>query len=153
MIQETLAVGPLLCNCSVLGDEASREAMVIDPGDDIGRILALIEKHCLRVKAIVLTHGHIDHVGAAADLKRATGAPVYLHEDELRTYEQVELQAMWLGMEPPEPVEIDTAMRDGDVLRTEKFIPLPDGTLVIPGHGPNTTMAHEKRYNYFLQRM
>ena len=210
MIHEMFAVGPLLCNCSILGDEGSGEALVVDPGEDIGQILQLLAKHELKVKAIVITHGHIDHVGAAAGLKQATGAQVYLNEDDLRTYAQVELQAMWLGLDPPESVEIDSLARDGDTVRMgateftvlhtpghtpgsiglwipsekrliagdtlfresigrtdlpggdpnsilvsirEKFMPLPDDTLVIPGHGPTTTMGHEKRYNYFLQRM
>jgi hydroxyacylglutathione hydrolase len=210
MIHEMFAVGPLLCNCSIFGDETSREALVVDPGEDIGQILQLLAKHELKVKAIVITHGHIDHVGAAAGLKQATGAQVYLNEGDLRTYAQVEMQAMWLGLDPPEPVEIDSLARDGDTVRMgateftvlhtpghtpgsiglwipsekkliagdtlfresigrtdlpggdsksilvsirEKLMPLPDDTLVIPGHGPTTTMGHEKRYNYFLQRM
>jgi len=210
MIHEMLAVGPLLCNCSIFGDETSREAIVIDPGDDVAEILRLVAKHGLTVKAIVITHAHIDHVGAAAQLKQATGAPVYLNENDFPTYGQIEMQAMWLGLDPPEPAEIDASTRDGDVLRVgsmeftvlhtpghtpgsiglwmpaekkliagdtlfresigrtdlpggdprrilvsirEKFMPLPDDTLVIPGHGPTTTMDHEKRFNYFLQRM
>ena len=76
MIHEILPVGPLRCNCSVIGDETTREAMVIDPGDDIQEVLALIRKHNLQVKQIVVTHAHIDHVGGAMKLRAATGAPI-----------------------------------------------------------------------------
>ncbi len=210
MIHEMLAVGPLLCNCSIFGDEATGEAMVIDPGDNVREILQIVSRHELKVKSIVITHGHIDHVGAAAALKRATGAPIYLNADDLPTYAQIEIQAMWLGLDKPLLVDIDAPVRDGDLLhlgsadftvlhtpghtpgsiglwmpgekklvagdtlfresigRTdlpggdsrrilvsirEKFMPLPDETLVIPGHGPTTTIGHEKRHNFFLQRM
>ena len=76
MIHEILPVGPLQCNCSVIGDETTREAMVIDPGDDINDVLALVHKHTLQVKQIVITHAHIDHVGGAMKLRAATGAPI-----------------------------------------------------------------------------
>ncbi len=65
MIHEIFPVGPLQCNCSIIGDETTREAMVIDPGDDIEDVLTLIRKHNLQVKQIVITHAHIDHVGGA----------------------------------------------------------------------------------------
>ena len=76
MILETLPVGPLQCNCSILGDEHSHEAIVVDPGDDIPRILALLAKHNLTVKQIVITHAHIDHIAGAHRLKQITGAPI-----------------------------------------------------------------------------
>ena len=82
MIHEILPVGPLQCNCSVIGDETTREAMVIDPGDDIEGVLALIEKHNLKVKQIVVTHAHIDHVGGAMKLRAATGAPILLNQND-----------------------------------------------------------------------
>ena len=66
MILETFPVGPLQCNCTILGDEASGEAMVVDPGDNVPQILAFLEQHRLRLKQIIVTHGHIDHVGGAA---------------------------------------------------------------------------------------
>ena len=76
MIHEILPVGLLQCNCSILGDETSREAIVVDPGDNIDQILTVLAKHALRVKAIVITHAHIDHIGGAQKLKASTGAPV-----------------------------------------------------------------------------
>lgn len=135
MIHEILPVGMLACNCSVLGDEATREALVIDPGDDISRILKIVERHGLRVKQIVVTHAHIDHIGGAQKLQRATGAPVLLNENDLALYDQMEVQAAWLGMETPERARIDTAARQGDRLRI-------GGTdlevLHTPGHTPGS---------------
>ena len=83
MILETFPVGPLQCNCTVLGDEASGEAMVVDPGDNIPQILALLQTHHLKLRQIVVTHGHIDHVGGALQLKRATGAPILMNQNDL----------------------------------------------------------------------
>src|SRR5579885_751064 len=102
MIHEILPVGMLQCNCSIFGDPASREAIVIDPGDDIGQILDRIEAHQLKLKAIVITHAHIDHIGGAAKLKAATGAPVMINENDQDLYDQLDAQAAWLGMAPPE---------------------------------------------------
>jgi glyoxylase-like metal-dependent hydrolase (beta-lactamase superfamily II) len=209
MIHEILPVGMLQCNCSIFGDEQSREALVVDPGDDIARVLEVVNKHGLTVKAIVITHAHIDHIGGAQKLKLATGAPVYMNPDDAELQEMLDVQAGWLGVRPPEQVEIDAPAKDGDklvvgatefhVLETpghtqgsislwipsegklvagdtlfrdsigrtdlpggdgrqilqsihDKLLPLPDDTLVIPGHGDNTTIGREKQFNYFLQR-
>lgn len=117
MIHEILAVGMLQCNCSILGDEASREAIVIDPGDDIDQILPILARHNLRVKAIVITHAHIDHIGGAAKLKTATGAPVYMNANDAPLYDALDMQAGWLGVPTPARTEIDSPLRDGDSLR------------------------------------
>jgi hydroxyacylglutathione hydrolase len=208
MIHAILPVGMLRCNCSIFGDEQSLEAMVVDPGDDIGRVLEILQKHQLRVTAIVITHAHIDHIGGAQKLKQATGAPVYMNLNDTELQKMLDVQASWLGMAPVEPVAIDVPVKDGDSLvvgttefhvldtpghtqgsislwipsenklvagdtlfrdsigRTDlpggdgrqilrsiytKLLPLPDETVVIPGHGENTTIGREKRFNYFLQ--
>jgi len=208
MIHEILPVGMLQCNCSVFGDEQSREAMVVDPGDDIARVLEILRKHGLTVKAIVITHAHIDHIGGAQKLKKATGAPVYMNLNDTELQKMLDVQASWLGMRPVEQVEIDVPAKDGDrlvvgttefhvldtpghtqgsislwipsegklvagdtlfrdsigrtdlpggdgrqILRSihEKLLPLPEETVVIPGHGEKTTIGREKRFNYFLQ--
>jgi glyoxylase-like metal-dependent hydrolase (beta-lactamase superfamily II) len=106
----------LQCNCSVFGDEATREGMVVDPGDEIESVLEVIARHGLTVKAIVITHAHIDHIGGAQKLKRVTGAPVYMNaaDEELRRH--LDVQASWLNMTPPEAAEIDVEARDGDTL-------------------------------------
>ena len=117
MIHEILPVGMLQCNCSILGDEASREAIVIDPGDNIDQILEILARLNLKVKAIVITHAHIDHIGGAAKLKAATGAPVYMNDNDAPLYDALETQAGWLGIPTPGRTEIDSPLRDGDLLR------------------------------------
>jgi glyoxylase-like metal-dependent hydrolase (beta-lactamase superfamily II) len=209
MIHEILPVGMLQCNCSIFGDETSREALVVDPGDNIPEILEVVARHRLRVTAIVITHAHIDHIGGAEQLKAATGAPVYMNREDAPLAERLDMQAVWVGLNaPPVRPEIDVAVREGDVLKVgvtefnvlhtpghtpgsislwipaeaklvagdtlfrdsigrtdlpggdgrkilrsirDKFLPLPPETLVIPGHGPNTTVGREKEWNYFLR--
>lgn len=183
--------------------------MVIDPGDDIAEILALIRKHNLQVKQIVITHAHIDHVGGAMKLRAATGAPILLNQNDYALLKMLDLQAAWIGMPSPGNVEIDGSIGEldkvkvgplvahvmhtpghtegsvclyfpaqqkliaGDTLfagsigRTdlpggsfekiisslhEKVLALPDETVVIPGHGPLTTIGEERESNPFLRK-
>lgn len=114
MIHEVLPVGQLGCNCSVLGDPDTAEAIVVDPGDDISAIEEILSRHGLMVKMILITHAHIDHIGGAAKLKASTGAPVYMNENDGGLYQHLDVQASWLGMETPERTEIDGNLRDGD---------------------------------------
>ena len=116
MIHEIIPVGPLQCNCSIIGDESSREAMVIDPGDDIDDVLALIHKHNLQVKHIVVTHAHIDHVGGAMKLRVATGAPILLNQNDYALLKMLDVQAAWIGMKTPEKVEIDRSVTTGETV-------------------------------------
>jgi hydroxyacylglutathione hydrolase len=135
MIHEILPVGMLGCNCSVFGDESTREAIVVDPGDDIGEIEAILDRHSLALKAIVITHAHIDHIGGAAKLKQRRGAPVYMNANDQALYDHLDMQAAWLAMETPERTEIDTPMREGDTIRvgaTEMHV------LHTPGHTPGS---------------
>jgi len=209
MIHEILPVGPLQCNCSVIGDETTREAMVIDPGDDIASVLLLIEKHDLTVKQIVITHAHIDHVGGAMKLRAATGAPILLNQNDYALLKMLDVQAAWIGMKDPGKVEIDNSIGQADTVKAgslvadvlhtpghtegsvclyfpteskliagdtlfagsvgrtdlpggssekiikslhEKVMTLPDDTLVVPGHGPLTTIGEERESNPFLLR-
>ncbi len=208
MIHEVLPVGMLACNCSILGDERTKEALVIDPGDDVDEILRILERHGLRLTQIAVTHAHIDHIGGARKLKEATGALVMMNENDFPLYDRIEVQAAWMGVATPERTEIDTPAREGDrlwvggtdlevlhtpghtpgsislwipgekkllagdtlfrdsigrtdlpggdsrrILRSirEKYFPLPQETIVIPGHGEITTMGREREFNYFLQ--
>ena len=113
MILETFPVGPLQCNCTLLGDEASGEAMVVDPGDNIPQILALLAKHHLTLKQIVVTHGHIDHVGGALRLKKATGAPILMNQNDLPQLDMMDVQAGWIGVAPPEVAPPDVSAEEG----------------------------------------
>jgi hydroxyacylglutathione hydrolase len=208
MIHEILAVGPLQCNCSILGDEVSGEAIVVDPGDDIPRIMALLAKHSLTVKQILITHAHIDHIAGAARLKQLTGAPVLYNQRDLPLVKMMDVQAGWLGIKTPEVEAPDDTLDDGRIIaisglsgsilhtpghtqgsvclhlpaeglllagdtlfagsvgRTdlpggdgpmlirsihEKLLPLPDETVVIPGHGQRTTIGDERESNPFLR--
>src|ERR1700756_3491960 len=120
MIHAILPVGMLQCNCSILGDEASRDAIVVDPGDDIDQILKILAAHQLRVKAIVITHAHIDHIGGAQKLKAATGAPVYMNRNDAPLYDMIDAQAAWLDMAAPGRGEIDSDLNEGDTFHLGK---------------------------------
>jgi hydroxyacylglutathione hydrolase len=209
MIHEIIPVGPLQCNCSIIGDDSTHEGMVIDPGDEIEEVLAIIAKHHLQIKQIVVTHAHLDHVGGAKKLRAATGAPILLNQNDQELLAMLDVQAAWLGMDDPGKVEIDQNAQDGDVLKTgslgatvmhtpghtegsiclyfptekkliagdtlfagsigrtdlpggsmrkilsslhEKVLALPDETIVLPGHGPTTTIGQERESNPFLNR-
>ena len=207
MIHKILPVGPLQCNCSVIGDETTHEAMVIDPGDDIEDVVAILHEHKLQVKQIVITHAHIDHVGGAMKLRALTGAPILLNQNDYALLKMLDVQASWLGMATPGEVAIEASIADGELLqagslkasvmhtpghtegsiclyfpaekmliagdtlfarsigRTDlpggsfekimrslrgRVMTLPDETVVIPGHGPRTTIGEEREENPFL---
>jgi hydroxyacylglutathione hydrolase len=210
MLRETFPVGPLQCNCTILGDETMREAVVVDPGDNIPEILARLAKHKLTLKQILITHAHIDHVGGAMKLRAATGAPILLNQNDSALLKMLDIQAAWLGMAPPGKVEIDHSINEsdtvtagplqGEVLHTpghtegsiclyfpaekkliagdtlfagsigrtdlpggsfdkiirslhEKVLALPDDTIVVPGHGPLTSISEERENNPFLNKL
>ena len=139
MIHEILAVGPLHCNCSILGDENTREAIVIDPGDEIESLMELVRRHSLTVKQIVITHAHIDHVGGAMKLKRLTGAPILLNQNDVALLKMLDVQAAWIGMRPPEAVTIDQPIRDADKLTVGNL----NGTFLhTPGHSEGSVCLY-----------
>src|SRR2546423_4452775 len=117
MIHELFPVGPLQCNCSVIGDERSRDAMVIDPGDEIERVLETVRQHRLKVTLIVVTHAHIDHIGGAAKLKAATGAPVVMNQNDSALLKMLAGQALWSGMRPPGRGKTESSAGGGDTPR------------------------------------
>jgi hydroxyacylglutathione hydrolase len=139
MIHEILPVGMLACNCSVLGDESTGEAVVIDPGDDIANVQSILTKHQLRVKYIVATHAHIDHVGGIEKLKQATGATVLMHQADLPLYQNLAAQAELLGVAPPGVVAVDQFLKEGDSLH---FGALSLEVLHTPGHSPGSLSLH-----------
>jgi hydroxyacylglutathione hydrolase len=143
LIRITIPVGMLLCNCSIIGDPVTREALVVDPGDEVGRVLDLLGRHKLTVKAIVSTHAHIDHVGGLSKLHQYTGAPVMMHREDLPLYRAMDMQAAFLGVAPPDLTEVDHMLREGDILRWGSF---EARVLHTPGHTPGSVclyMPHE----------
>src|SRR4030081_566696 len=209
MIHKIFPVGPLQCNCSIIGDEQTHEAMVIDPGDQIEGILEILRQEGLTLKQIVITHAHIDHVGGAMKLRAATGAPILLNQNDLALLKMLDVQAAWVGMAAPGQVEIDQSVGSSDtvqagslsasVLHTpghtegsiclyfpaenkliagdtlfagsigrtdlpggsfdkiirslhQTVLALPDDTVVVPGHGPLTTIGEERQSNPFLMK-
>jgi hydroxyacylglutathione hydrolase len=131
MIHEIFPVGPLQCNCSIVGDEASREAMVIDPGDDIQDVLESVRKHNLTVKQIVITHAHIDHVGGAMKLRAATGAPILLNQNDYALLKMLDVQAAWIGVPSPGHVEIDRSITTGESVSAGSLVA---NVFHTPGH-------------------
>jgi len=135
LIHITIPVGVLQCNCSIVGDPVTREALVIDPGDEVNRILDLIGRHKLSVQAIVSTHAHIDHVGGLSKLHRYTGAPVLMHRDDLPLYQAMDVQATFLGVAPPELTSIDHLLTEGDTLHWGSC---EARVMHTPGHTPGS---------------
>jgi glyoxylase-like metal-dependent hydrolase (beta-lactamase superfamily II) len=131
MLFESFPVGPLACNCTILGDEETREAIVIDPGDDVSRIHKRLTEQGLKLKQILITHGHIDHVGGALKLKRLTGAPIYLNENDLPQLDIMDDQAAWLGIPSQETAPPDEGLKDGQLVGLEHY---PAQVLHTPGH-------------------
>ncbi len=139
LIHITIPVGMLQCNCSIIGDPATREALVVDPGDEVTRILDLIGRHRLMVKAIVSTHAHIDHVGGLSKLHQYTGAPVLMHRDDLPLYQAMDEQAAFLGVIPPDLTDVDQLLKEGDVLRWGAF---EAQVIHTPGHTPGSVSLY-----------
>lgn len=139
MILETFSVGPLQCNCTLLADEQTREAIVIDPGDEIARIHRRLAAHGLTLKQIVITHAHIDHIGGALKLKRLTGAPILLNENDLELLAMMDQQAAWLGVETPETAPPDETLADGRIVGLEHY---PAQVIHTPGHTQGSVCLH-----------
>jgi glyoxylase-like metal-dependent hydrolase (beta-lactamase superfamily II) len=135
MIAETFPVGLFECNCTVLGDEKTRRALVIDPGDDVEGILERLQKHNLTCEAILHTHAHIDHIGATKALCEATGAPILLHAGDRGLYEEADIQARFLGLEPPEIRPVDRWIEDREVIRCGG---IRGEVIHTPGHTPGS---------------
>ena len=210
MIVETFAVGALGCNCTILGDPDSGEAIVIDGGDEAPEIARRLGAHGLRPRYLVHTHAHIDHIAALGPLRERVGGDGLLHHADLPLYGILAEQARYLGMaEAPEVVALDGDLTDGDVLRAgalalrcihtpghtpgstsfavdgtgrallftgdtlfrgsvgrwdiggtsledivdsirRKLLVHDDASVVVPGHGPATTIGEERRTNPYL---
>src|SRR5689334_15562197 len=105
--------------------------MVIDPGDQIEDVLNILESENLKLKQIVITHAHIDHVGGAMKLKAATGAPILMNQNDYALLKMLDMQAAWIGMRPPGEVKIDEAVSQGRVL---KIGDISSSVIHTPGH-------------------
>jgi hydroxyacylglutathione hydrolase len=149
MIYLKIPVGMLQCNCSIIGDPRTLECIVIDPGDEVERILGLLGRYKLTVKAIVSTHAHIDHVGGLAKLYQYTGAPVMMHTDDLPLYRGMEVQAAFLGIRPPELVEIHQLLKEGDALHWGQFLA---NVIHTPGHSPGSVSLYLPTENATLSQ-
>ncbi|HYT31950.1 MAG TPA: MBL fold metallo-hydrolase [Thermoanaerobaculia bacterium] len=132
----TIPVGPLQCNCSILVDEETREAIVIDPGDEANRILLALAEAKARPIALLHTHGHFDHIGATGEVARATQARVRLHVADRPLYDALPKQAAVFGFtaEPPPPP--DEPVTDGEEIR---FGSVGVRAIHTPGHTPGST--------------
>jgi hydroxyacylglutathione hydrolase len=139
MILETFPVGPLQCNCTILADEQTREAIVIDPGDEISRIHGRLTSLGLTLKQILITHAHIDHVGGALKLKSLTGAPIYLNEADLGLLKMMHIQASWLGVETPDTAPPDENLTEGRRVGLENY---PAQVIHTPGHTEGSVCLH-----------
>lgn len=139
MILETFPVGPLQCNCTILADEQTREAIVVDPGDEISRIHGRLTSLGLTLKQILITHAHIDHVGGALKLKSLTGAPIYLNEADLGLLDMMPIQATWLGVKTPETAPPDENLTDGRRVGLESY---PAQVIHTPGHTEGSICLH-----------
>jgi glyoxylase-like metal-dependent hydrolase (beta-lactamase superfamily II) len=137
VIVETFPVGMLQCNCTILGDAVSGEAVVIDGGDDVAEIAQRLESHGLRARYLVHTHAHIDHIGALGPLRERVGGAGLLHHADRPLYATLAQQALWIGLvTPPQVVRLDGELADGEVLRA--------GAVALrcvhtPGHTPGST--------------
>jgi hydroxyacylglutathione hydrolase len=139
MTIETFPVGPLQCNCTILGDEQAGEAIVIDPGDNVSRIHRRLTELGLKLKQILITHAHIDHVGGALKLKRLTGAPILLNENDLPLLKMMDEQAGWLGVATPETAPPDDPLTDGLSVGLDSC---PAQVLHTPGHTQGSVCLH-----------
>ncbi len=205
MIIDSLEVGPIMANCYILGCEDTKEAVVIDPGGDADRILLKLADLGLKVKYLINTHGHFDHVGANKKMKDATGAPILIHKGDAPMLNQLVSAAASFGLSAENSPAPDKNIDDGDIIsfgniklkvihvpghspggvalhtdgvvvvgdtlfagsigRTDlpggdydtlissvrrKLFILPDDTRVLCGHGPETTIGREKKFNPFF---
>jgi len=135
LIIEHLPVGLLQCNCIILGDPRTGKALVVDPGDEVEKIAAVLERRRLTVAAIAVTHAHIDHVGGLAGLRQLSGAPTMMHEADVPLYAELATQAQFLGVPAPPAATVDRYLADGDRIDFGAAAAMVEHT---PGHTPGS---------------
>ncbi len=141
MIIKKLEVGPIMANCFIVGCETTKQAAVIDPGDDADRILMELAKSELKVKYLINTHGHFDHVGANKRMKEATGAELAIHPDDESMLEQLSQSAMMFGLSAENSPPADIALNDGDTL---SFGEITLQVMHTPGHSKGGVCLYTK---------
>jgi hydroxyacylglutathione hydrolase len=146
-ILETFPVGPLQCNCTILGDPVTHDAIVVDPGEEISRIQRRLTELGLKLTQILITHAHIDHIGGALRLKRLTGAPIFLNENDLPLLKMMEMQASWLGVETPETAPPDENLTDGQNVGLKNY---SARVLHTPGHTQGSVCLYFKRLDLLV---
>jgi glyoxylase-like metal-dependent hydrolase (beta-lactamase superfamily II) len=146
-ILESFPVGPLQCNCTILGDPVTREAIVIDPGEEIGRIHKRLNELGLTLKQILITHAHIDHVGGALKLKRLTGAPILLNQNDLPLLKMMDSQASWIGTPTPEVEPPDASLEDGLKVGLERYTA---HVIHTPGHTQGSVCLYFRSLNLLV---
>jgi glyoxylase-like metal-dependent hydrolase (beta-lactamase superfamily II) len=136
VIIETFVVGPLGCNCTILADERSGEAIVVDGGDGVDEVLRRLQSRNLRATHLLHTHAHIDHIGDVGALRERAGGLALLHPADLPLYRTLAIQAQWVGLsEAPRIVDLDADLHDGDVIALGS---LTIEVLHTPGHTPGS---------------
>jgi hydroxyacylglutathione hydrolase len=137
VISLTFPVGPLLCNCTLLADEASNEAIVVDGGDGVEQVAEHLRRTGWRVKHLLHTHAHLDHIGDLGRLRELTGAPGLLHPADLPLYRRLAEQPGWIGftMATPPVVALDGELHDGEVFAIGD---VRVRVLHTPGHTPGS---------------
>lgn len=133
MLIKKIVVGPLQENCYIVADEKTKQAIVIDPGDEGDRINDVIKGEGLEITAIICTHAHFDHVGAVGDIKAATGAKIFIHKEDLETYGMAKEHALFWGFDVDDLPDPDGFLEEGDEVKA--------GSLCFkvfhsPGHSP-----------------
>ena len=141
----TFPVGPLQCNCSVIGDSLSGRALVIDPGGDADQILALVKELNLTVVAIIHTHAHLDHILAAGEIKKATGAPIFLHESDQFLWNLVDQQCAMFGVPPVTLPDPDHYLKDDQALECCGGV-----AIHTPGHTPGSISFWFEQYKTLI---
>ncbi len=141
MIIKKLEVGPIMANCFIIGCETTKQAAVIDPGDDADRILMELAKSELKVKYLINTHGHFDHVGANKRMKEATGAELAIHPDDEPMLEQLSQSAMMFGLSAENSPPADITLNDGDTL---SFGEITLEVMHTPGHSKGGVCLYTK---------
>lgn len=148
MLKETVVVGSFQCNCTILACDKTKEAVIIDPGDEAHKILEVIKHYDLKVKYLLHTHAHLDHIMATREIKEKTGAEIILHKADNEIYNNLVNQAIMFGFNVKDPLKVDKFVEHNDEITAGEDIL----TKVIhtPGHSPGSICYHFNQNNPFL---